>query len=470
MLASYNRMQTKNKILIIDDQPSIRFGVRNLLETEGFSVLEAGTGEEGLSIITNTATHLVLLDLRLPDCEGLDLLPRIKIIDDALPIIVLTAHGTIETAIRALKNGAENFLTKPFDPDSFLMLITKTLEQSSTRRERLLTGRAQDHLSAEYFQGRGASMTRLHATLERLAPTDSTVLLQGETGTGKGVVAHLIHRLSGRAAKPFVTVNCAGLTRELLESELFGHERGAFTGAVAAKPGLLELTHEGTLFFDEIAEMEPSIQAKVLHVLEEKKFRRVGGTQERETDVRLVAATNKNLKEEVKQEHFREDLYYRLSVMPLTLPPLRERSEDILPLVEHFIHHFNAKLNRRVQGATPKAEAMLMGYNYPGNIRELRNVIERAVILCANDLVHAEDLPLGGVEAWEISTMRGVSSKADEGQFLSLDELEALHIKRVFEATARNLSRTAELLGVTRNTLYTKLRKSDPNFMPKEKV
>lgn len=454
------RMQSKNKILIIDDQPSIRFGVRNLLEAEGFSVLEAETGEQGLSVITNTAPHLVLLDLRLPDADGLDLLPRIKIIDDALPVIVLTAHGTIETAIRALKNGAENFLTKPFDPESFLILVAKTLQESSTRRERLLTGLTQDRLFAEYFQGRGASMTRLHAALEKLAPTDTTVLLQGETGTGKGVIAHLIHRLSGRSAKPFVTINCAGLSRELLESELFGHERGAFTGAVAAKPGLFELTHEGTLFFDEIAEMELPIQAKVLHVLEEKKFRRVGGTQERETDVRLVAATNKNLKEEVKNGRFREDLFYRLSVMPLTMPPLRERREDILLLVEHFIQHFNAKLNRRVQGVTPKAEALLTGYNYPGNIRELRNVVERAVILCAGESIHAEDLPLGGGgEAWDASSPNASDSKADEGQFLSLDEIEALHIKRVYEATARNLSRTAERLGITRTTLYNKLRK-----------
>ena len=452
-------MQSKNKILIIDDQPSIRFGVRNLLEGEGFSVLEAETGEQGLSVIADTAPHLVLLDLRLPDCEGLDLLPRIKTIDDALPVIVLTAHGTIETAIRALKNGAENFLTKPFDPDGFLILVSKTLQESSTRRERLLTGRAQELRFAEYFQGQGASMTRLHAALERLAPTDTTVLLHGETGTGKGVVAHLIHHLSGRADKPFVTINCAGLSRDLLESELFGHERGAFTGAVSSKPGLFELTHEGTLFFDEIAEMEPSIQAKVLHVLEEKKFRRVGGTQEKEVDVRLVAATNKNLKEEVKRGRFREDLYYRLSVMPLMLPSLRERREDILPLVEHFIHHFNAKLNRRVQGVTPKADAMLVGYNYTGNIRELRNVIERAVILCAGDSIHADDLPLGGGEAWETSAPRGADSKADDGEFLSLDELEALHIKRVLAATERNLSRTAERLGITRTTLYSKLRK-----------
>ncbi|MDQ1525219.1 MAG: two-component system, NtrC family, response regulator AtoC [Pyrinomonadaceae bacterium] len=462
-------MQSKNKILIIDDQPSIRFGVRSLLEGEGFSVLEAETGAQGLSVITSTAPHLVLLDLRLPDADGLDLLPRIKAIDDALPVVVLTAHGTIETAIRALKNGAENFLTKPFDPESFLLLISKTLDESSTRRERLLTGLAQDRLVAEYFQGRAQSMTRLHAALERLAPTDTTVLLHGETGTGKGVVAHLIHHLSGRAAKPFVTVNCAGLTRELLESELFGHERGAFTGAVAAKPGLLELTHEGTLFFDEIAEMEPSIQAKVLHVLEERKFRRVGGTQERETDVRLVAATNKNLKEEVKAGRFREDLFYRLSVMPLTLPPLRERREDILPLVEHFIGHYNARLNRRVRGATPQAEAMLVSYNYPGNIRELRNVIERAVILCAGDLIHADDLPLGGVESWETSAADAAPRDADgQKQFLSLDELEALHVKRVFAATGRNLTRTAELLGITRTTLYAKLRKADPDFLPKE--
>jgi two-component system response regulator AtoC len=444
---------SKSNILIIDDQPSVRFGLRSLLEAEGHRVMEAEDGRQALALLTEHAPHLILLDLRLPDTDGLDLLQRIKAIDDDVPVIILTAHGTIEMAISALKNGAENFLTKPPDADSFLILIARTLEQSRVRRERLLIGLAEERVAAEYFLGQSETTLRLHHTIERLAPSGMTVLLQGETGTGKGMVAHLIHRLSERHTKPFVTINCAGLSRELLESELFGHEKGAFTSAVANKPGLLELTHEGTIFFDEIAEMEASIQAKLLHVLEHKNFRRVGGVQEKQVDVRVIAATNKNLQGEIKRGHFREDLFYRLSVMPLMLPPLRERREDILPLVQHFVTQFNQKLNRRVQGVTPKAEVLLESYNWPGNIRELRNVIERAIILCSGDRIHASELPLGGVENWS------AASSEDSEQLLSLDDVESLHIQRILAATGQNLSRAAEILGVTRTTLYNKLRK-----------
>lgn len=444
---------SKSNILIIDDQPSVRFGLRSLLEAEGYRVMEAGDGGQALALLTENAPQLILLDLRLPDTDGLELLPRIKAIDDDVPVIILTAHGTIETAIRALKSGAENFLTKPPDPDGFLILIARTLEQSRVRRERLLIGLAQERVAAEYFLGQTEPTLRLHHAIERLAPSDTTVLLQGETGTGKGMVAHLIHRLSERHEKPFVTINCAGLSRELMESELFGHEKGAFTSAVANKLGLLELAHEGTIFFDEIAEMEASIQAKLLHVLEHKNFRRVGGVQEKQVDVRVVAATNKNLQGEIKRGRFREDLFYRLSVMPLTLPPLRERREDILPLVQHFITQFNQKLNRRVQGITPKAEVLLESYNWPGNIRELRNVIERAIILCSGDRIHASELPLGGLEDWS------TAPREDSEQLLSLDEVESLHIQRILTATEQNLSRAAEILGVTRTTLYNKMRK-----------
>lgn len=444
---------SKSNILIIDDQPSVRFGLRSLLEAEGHRVMEAEDGRQALALLTEHAPQLILLDLRLPDTDGLDLLQRIKAIDDDVPVIILTAHGTIETAIRALKSGAENFLTKPPDADSFLILIARTLEQSRVRRERLLIGLAQERVAAEYFLGQSEATLRLHSTIERLAPSGMTVLLQGETGTGKGMVAHLIHRLSERHTKPFVTINCAGLSRELLESELFGHEKGAFTSAVANKPGLLELTHEGTIFFDEIAEMEASIQAKLLHVLEHKNFRRVGGVQEKQVDVRVIAATNKNLQGEIKRGHFREDLFYRLSVMPLTLPPLRERREDILPLVQHFVTQFNQKLNRRVQGVTPKAEVLLESYNWPGNIRELRNVIERAIILCAGDRIHASELPLSGLEDWS------VAPSEDSEQLLSLDEVESLHIQSILSATGQNLSKAAEILGVTRTTLYNKVRK-----------
>lgn len=442
---------TKDKILVIDDQPSVRFGLRKLLEGEGYRVLEAETGAQALPIVTENAPELILLDLRLPDIDGMDLLTKIKEIDDDVPVIILTAHGTIETAIVALKKGAENFFTKPFDAESILILIAKTLEQSRARRELLLAGLAQERTASEYFQGQSESILRIYQTIERLAQSDSTVLLQGETGTGKGVFARLIHRLSSRQDKPFVAVNCAGLSRELLESELFGHEKGSFTGAVASKPGLFELAHAGTIFFDEIAEMEPAIQARVLTVLEERRFRRVGGIQEKEVDVRVVAATNRNIQAEIKRGRFREDLYYRLNVMPLTMPALKARREDILPLARHFIAHFSQRLNRRVQDVTPKAELLLESYHWPGNIRELRNVIERAVILCGGDRIHARDLPLGNAEP---------AAGPDEAEgFLSLEEMERIHIERILTATGNNLSRGAEILGVTRGTLYNKMRK-----------
>src|SRR5581483_11596164 len=276
---------SQDKILIADDQPSVRFGLRNLLEAEGYRALEAETGAQALSLVTEQSPQLVLLDLRLPDTNGLDLLPRIRAIDDEVPVIILTT---------------------PFDADSLLILIARTLEQSHARRERLLIGLAQEQVAAEYFLGRSETIKRIHATVEKLAPSDTTVLLQGETGTGKGMVANLIHRLSDRRDKPFVAINCAGLSRELLESELFGHEKGAFTGAVSTKAGLFELAHQGTIFFDEIAEMEPSIQARLLNVLEQKRFRRVGGVQEKEVAVRIIAANNRHLPAEIKRGHFRE--------------------------------------------------------------------------------------------------------------------------------------------------------------------
>jgi DNA-binding NtrC family response regulator len=438
-----------DKILIADDQASVRFGLRNLLEAEGYRVVEAETGAATLAALTAEAPQLVLLDLRLPDMDGLTLLPQLRAIDDEVPIIILTAHGSIEAAIRALQSGAENFLTKPFDADGLLILIARTLEQSRARRTRLLIGLAQEQVAAEYFLGHSETVRRIHSTVEKLAESDTTVLLQGETGTGKGMVANLIHRLSTRRDKPFVLINCAGLSRELLESELFGHEKGAFTGAITSKQGLLELAHQGTVFFDEIAEMEPAIQARLLNVLERKRFRRVGGVQEKEVAVRIIAATNRDLKQEVKAGRFREDLFYRLGILPITLPPLRERREDILPLTAHFIAYFNQKLNRRVTGVTAKAEALLLHYAWPGNIRELRNIIERAMILCAGAQLHARDLPFGEASETPETT----------AEFLSLDEVERLHIERVLAATGQNLTRAAEILGVTRATLYNKLRR-----------
>jgi DNA-binding NtrC family response regulator len=386
--------------------------------------------------------------MRLPDMTGMEFMKKLKETDSYVSIIIMTAYGTIETAVNALKAGAENFLTKPIDPDGLLVLLSKTLEISENKRR-------SDYLKiqqkqADFYVGTSDKLRKIHELIQLLAKNDTTVLVLGETGTGKGLYARLIHNFSARAGYNFVEINCAGFSRELLESELFGYDKGAFTGAVGNKPGLLELANGGTLFLDEIGEMEFNVQSKLLKVIEDKKFRRLGGLQEKVVDLRIIAASNRNLEKEVKNKSFREDLFYRLNVMPIVVPALRDLKEDILPLSEYFLNSICQKQGKRVTGFSDSARNALLNYSWPGNIREMCNLIERSVILCDRPVIEPVDLGLA-------PSVR--SRETPHVSLGSLEELEREHIQKVLQASGNNLSRAADILGITRSTLYSKIKK-----------
>ena len=439
------------KVLVVDDEESIRFGLTRLLGQAGYECFSAGTASEGFRVFSEQNPAIILLDLRLPDMQGLDFLRKLKEIDNYVSIIIMTAYGTIETAVSALKSGAENFLTKPVDPDGLLIQIRKTLEQQETQRRSDYLQMQQESRAAEYFVGKSEKFRKVHEFVRLLAKNDSTVLVLGETGTGKGLYARMIHNLSPRAQNNFVEINCAGISRELLESELFGYDKGAFTGAVGNKSGLFELANGGTLFLDEIGEMQLDVQAKLLKVIEDKRFRRLGGVQEKVVDVRLIAASNRDLAAEVQRRNFREDLFYRLNVINLRIPSLRDLKEDILSMAEYFLSATCHKQGKRIDGFTETARHAILNYSWPGNIRELINLIERSVILSNRMEIDASDLAL---------PQQSKNAMPTPGAELgSLDELEKEHIQRVLSATQNNLSRAADILGITRATLYSKIKR-----------
>ena len=442
----------KEKVLVVDDEESIRFGLTRLLHQAGYECITAGSAAEGFQAFTMHSPAVVLLDYKLPDTEGLDFMLKLKETDPYVSIIMMTAYGTIETAVSALKSGAENFLTKPIDPDGLLVLLKKTLEINEIKRRSDYL-KIQQEKAADYYIGKSEKLKRVNDFVRILSQNDSTVLILGETGTGKGLYARQIHNLSGRADHNFVELNCAGLTRDLMESELFGYDKGAFTGAVGSKPGLFELANGGTLFLDEIGEMDINVQAKLLKVIEDKRFRRLGGIQEKVVDFRVIAASNRNLAKEVKSKNFREDLYYRLNVMSVTIPPLRELAEDIVPLAEYFLHAIGAKQGKKIAGFSPDAQEVLRNCPWPGNIRELSNLIERSVILCPGPMIQVSDLGMSN------NTRSAVPRTSGETKLSSLEEMEKEHIRKVVAASGRNLSRAAETLGITRSTLYSKLRR-----------
>ena len=442
----------KEKVLIVDDEESIRFGLSRLVQQAGYECFSAASADVGFQLFSRENPAVVLLDLRLPDMPGLDFMRKLKETDSYVSIIIMTAYGTIETAVNALKSGAENFLTKPIDPDNLLVLLRKTLEINENKRRSDYLKMQQESKAASYYIGKSEKLRKIHDLVHRLAQNDATVLILGETGTGKGLYARLIHSLSARAAYNFVELNCAGFSRELLESELFGYDKGAFTGAVANKPGLFELANGGTLFLDEIGEMEINVQSKLLKVIEDKKFRRLGGLQEKIVDVRFLAASNRNLEREVKNKMFREDLFYRLNVMRMVVPPLREIHDDILPLSEYFLTSMCQKQGKKMSGFSDAARNAILSYSWPGNIRELCNLVERSVILSNREVVEPEDLGLAEVAR---NTMRKASS-----DFLgSLEDLEKEHIEKVLQASGKNLTKAADILGITRSTLYSKIKK-----------
>jgi DNA-binding NtrC family response regulator len=440
----------RNRILVVDDEAGVRFGIRDFLEANRYEVIEAGSCQEAEQLFSTSGPDAALLDYRLPDGSALELLPRLKKLNPNVPVIILTAYGSIELAVRAIKEGADHFLTKPLELPVMRVILRRLLE---TQRDRQRQAAAESGLArsrVDPFLGRSAAIARLAEDATRLLQAPSPVLIEGETGTGKGVLALWLHHHGPRADEAFVEINCAGLAPELLESELFGHEKGAFTGATSSKPGLLEVANNGTAFLDEIGDVHPQVQAKLLKVIEEMRFRRLGDVRDRLVDVRLISATNCDLPVRVRDGRFRSDLYFRVSALRLSLPPLRERPEDIPVLARELLRRCAGDLGRAPIDLSPDAEQRLLAYSWPGNIRELRNVLERAALLTSSPVLRGGDLRFDAV-----------SAAAPSGPFedLTLQEMERRHIERALRAEGGHVPDAARRLGIPRSTLYHKLKR-----------
>ncbi|MDR1955409.1 MAG: sigma-54 dependent transcriptional regulator [Treponema sp.] len=441
----------KFKLLVVDDEKNIREGLAASLKMDGHEVVTAAQGDEGWKRFLKGDIDLVITDLRMAGLSGEELLKRITAESPGIPVIVLTGHGTVETAVAAMRNGAYDFLTKPVNLDRLSLLVKRAIQNRELfLKHRRMEEELERHKQFETIIGTSGPMRRVFDTISRVAPAKASVLITGESGVGKELVADAIHDLSPRKGKPLVKVHCAALAASLLESELFGHEKGSFTGAANRKRGRFELAHEGTLFLDEIGEIDQNIQIKLLRVLQEKKFERVGGEETIETDVRIVAATNKDLKVEIEKGNFREDLYFRLNVVNILVPPLRERKDDLPLLITSFLKEFAAENSKAVDGIDEKARAALYAYDWPGNVRELRNCMESAVVMAEGPVITEDDLPptlrTKSEEGW-IRIPRG-TSLAEAEQFIIRDTLSFLQ---------GNKSKTAEVLGIGRKTLHRKL-------------
>jgi DNA-binding NtrC family response regulator len=446
------------KILIVDDEPGIRFGVRDFLEAEGLEVEEADSAASAEKAVREFHPDAIVLDHMLPDGTALELLPRIREIDATLPVVVLTGHATIDLAVRAVKEGADQFLAKPVELPALLVMLRRLLESQREKR-RQAAGRARQAREAvDPFTGSSPAIRRLAEDARKLVASSSPILIEGETGSGKGVLARWLHRNGPRADEPFVDMNCAGLSREFLETELFGHEKGAYTGAVNAKQGLLEVAHRGVVFLDEIGDLDPQVQPKLLKVLEEKRFRRLGDVRDRQIDVQLVAASHQSLPQLVQEKKFRSDLYFRISTIPLRVPALRERTEDIPVIARQLLAGLANDLGRRGLRLSPEAERALTAYAWPGNVRELRNVLERAALLCGRDSLEASDLRFESSGALQAA---GTPAPAADGptSHLTLEELERRHIDRVLQELGGRVTEASQRLGVPRSTLYQKIKR-----------
>jgi len=446
------------KILIVDDEPGIRFGMRDFLEREGLEVEEADSAAAAEKGVREFHPDVVVLDHMLPDGTALELLPRIREIDATVPVVVLTGHATIDLAVRAVKEGADQFLAKPVELPALLVMLRRLLETQRDKR-RQLAGRARQAREAvDPFTGSSPAIRRLAEDARKLQASSSPILIEGETGSGKGVLARWLHRNGPRADEPFVDMNCAGLSREFLETELFGHEKGAYTGAVSTKQGLLEVAHRGVVFLDEIGDLDPQVQPKLLKVLEEKRFRRLGDVRDRQVDVQLVAASHQKLPELVQQKKFRSDLYFRISTIPLRVPSLRERVEDIPVLARQLLAVLANDLGRRGLRLSPEAERALAAYSWPGNVRELRNVLERAALLCGRDVLEASDLRFESAGALHATGTLGTPAQSP-GTNLTLEELERGHIERVLQELGGRVTEASQRLGIPRSTLYQKIKR-----------
>jgi DNA-binding NtrC family response regulator len=436
------------RILAVDDEPVVRELIQSFLGTLGYEVVGAATCEAGLQMCRDSPPDLAIIDHSLPDGTGLDLIPRLLAVDSDLPIVVLTGQATVDLAVRAMSSGAAHFLPKPIEMSALAVIVKRLLEGQRIRRRDLADHSRETRDAIDPFAGQSAAIRRLFDQARRLATATSPILVLGETGVGKGVLARWLHQNGPSAGGAFVDLNCAGLSRELLETELFGHERGAFTGAVSRKLGLLEVAHRGTLFLDEIGELDLTVQAKLLKVLEERRFRRVGDVRDRLVTVRFVAATHRDLADQVTQQRFRSDLYFRISAIPLEVPPLRERREDIAVLARSLLLRCAHDLGRGEMSLSSGAVEALGRYAWPGNIRELRNVIERAVLLAEGRVVDVSQLQF-----------RASTPDQESGTHLTLVAMERAHIERVLAECDGHVDAAARILEIPRSSLYQKIKK-----------
>jgi DNA-binding NtrC family response regulator len=444
-----NRERTR--ILIVDDEEIVRESLSGWLEKDGYTVSTAHDGPSAIARLNAERWSILLVDMKMPGMDGLQVLEQAKKIQSDAAVVIMTAYATVDTAVAAMKLGAYDYLVKPFDPEEMSLMITKIVGQQALVRENVLLRKV---LKRDYrFRDLVSKNPQMRAVFElarTAARSSSTILILGESGTGKEVLARAIHAESPRSQGPFLAVSCAALTETLLESELFGHERGSFTGAVARQRGKFEAANRGTIFLDEIGDITPKLQLALLRVLEERRFARVGGVEQVEVDVRVIAATNRDLGKAVEQGHFREDLYYRLNVIPIRLPPLRDRREDIPLLVDHLLEQLGVETGRKVESVSHDAMALLMEHPWPGNVRELRNVLERAVVVASTSAIQAPDLGL-------LEPTRG--GGAAPGDLATLEQVERRHIAHVLARTGGNITQAARALDIDRVTLYNKIKK-----------
>ena len=444
-------MEAKANILIVDDEKNIREGLRISLNRDGHNIFLASDGVEALQLLESEEIDLVVADLKMPNMDGEELMKRILENYFNIPVIILTGHGTIEKAVELMRDGAYDFLTKPLNLEKLSLIVERAIS-----KRRLIIENRDLHEKIKNSQagkiiGKSEKMIKIYEKIQQISPTKATVLIQGENGVGKEIIANMIYELSNRNDKPFIKVHCAALSESLLESELFGHEKGAFTGAIKTKKGRFELADQGIIFLDEIGEISPKIQVKLLRVIQEKSFERVGGEETISVDTRIISATNLDLKKEVEKGNFREDLFYRLNVISINVPPLRERKEDIPLFISNFISELSKENNKIINEITSKAKTALINYNWPGNVRELRNVIESAVVLSKNQIIDVDDLPFH------------IVSDENYGNLLKIElpskiiDIEKRAIISTLKLTNGNKSRASDLLGITRKTLQNKL-------------
>jgi len=442
-------MEKKTRILIVDDEQIVRESLSSWLMEDGYEVSSVDNGRKAIEEMKRSHWDILLVDLKMPEMDGLQVLSKVKKIVPDIPVIIITAYATVDTAVKAIKEGAYDYLVKPFDPEEISITIKKITEHIRLTRENIyLKKQLKKEFSLFDIIGKNKKMLELFELIKTIAPTDSTVLIQGESGTGKELFARAIHKESKRNDKPFISMPCAALTESILESELFGYEKGAFTGATAQRKGKFEIADGGTLFLDEIGDIGPKFQLDLLRVLEQREFSRVGGSESIKVDVRIIAATNKDLMKLVSEGRFREDLFYRLNVIPIFIPPLRERKDDIPLLIEYFIDIFNIETGKNVKGVSEDVMEFLLNYDYPGNVRELRNIIERAVVLSKGEMITMTEM-----------TFLNLKQKTGVQNDESLEAIEKAYIMKALEKNNWNIKTTANKLGIDRTTLYNKMKK-----------